>query len=87
MASVLQSIKVNAAVKVSGSATTYTAPATGYAILTLVGGSGGDSFTINGVSFAVTTGAFTQVYVGPSQTVKGNNSDDEFFGVEFINTT
>lgn len=86
MASILQSIKVNAAIEVQGS--TYTAPATGYAIVQIYGNSMSDSGAIGGRTvFDLTAGSVQgqTLYIGPSQTI--SLSGATITGVEFINTT
>jgi len=85
-------IKVNAALNPSTvtSSTLYTAPANGYAIITLnlIQTAGTTTVFVAGRRVASGAGNFYGVYVGPSQAVSctiGTGQVD-IVGVEFVNT-
>ena len=88
-------LKVNAAISASTSisATLYTAPANGYAIVNLTASSsaGGTTITIGGrnvISVTTATVLGQTAYVGPSQSVVATigTGNAQISGVEFVNT-
>ncbi|TXH43495.1 MAG: hypothetical protein E6Q97_34030 [Desulfurellales bacterium] len=86
-------IKISAAINVTGANPSYSVPANSYAIVNCYGGTGGWGVLINGSSTAYINGtsnpnALVTIYVGPSQTIQlsGAPVGSSLTGVEFINS-